>query len=115
MELNLEFTDFIVDVSGRRGPITFDSKIAAHSGLEYHLDVNKYNKLLQDDILILGQKNKFIRKSDIRKFIYDFRCRMQKITGILLDDFNDCRTYFFEGIGSKENDGDKIYYVKWGS
>lgn len=104
---NVELSNFIIDIFGKKGPKTLDTQMAEHNFfLEEDLGEEKYQKLVEEDKIDIGREGKNINKTDVRAFLKAFKERQS------LEVFHNDRTYFFEGI---EMINDTNYEIIWGS
>lgn len=102
-----DFAEFIVDIFGKKGPKVFDTTMAYHNHfLEEDLGYEEYQKLVEEDKIVIGKEGKNITKADLRIFLKAFKERQN------LRIFMNDRTYHFEGIITTK---DKNYEVRWGS
>lgn len=122
MEGIVEFSEMIIDIMGKKGPIKVNTYIANHNFfLEEDLDEKEYDKLCDEDVLIIGREGKAIGKTDVRKFLKELNDRKN------MPIFNNDRSYYFEGVEKVEKTTkDEInfiatsqdscdYFITWGS
>lgn len=116
MEAALELGEMITDIIGKKGLVEFDSYIAKHNFLlEEDLDEKEYDKLCDEDVLIIGREGKAIGKTDVRKFLKELNDRKN------MPIFNNDRSYYFEGVEkvektTKDASQDSCdYFITWGS
>lgn len=100
-------SDFVVDVFGRKGQITLDTCIARHNILlEEDMEDKKFDKLVEDDTILIGRSSKPIGKKDMHLFFDKLEKRFKD------DIFQNDRSYFYEGIRKVDDD---LYAIDWGS
>ena len=94
------FIEFVDNIIGKPGPISFDTEILSHN------DDEDYGSDINIETMTIGKKGKKITFKDISKVFAKI-----KKNKLFNEAFDSGRSYFFEGV--KEDDG--WWVIQWGS